>query len=776
MLCADPSGEGRVLRQSLLQTSAVERAFAVGAPGRPREVLALLSLLLACCCRTAAPAQDVAEAPASARRSDANAVGPVTVESSDWRAAAESGDWEGVAGAIDALGPLRRADPKTRYVRALAALRLGDFSTALAALEGLDAALPALEAEIASARARCQLEIGPFAAAAAYYEQLGSDAGRLEAARAWRRAGQPDRAARLAGMLLQARSPRPRNALYVAARWLRAELSEQLGELELARRDYRWLALTAAKPDAAQAYERTAHTRLTRMQRFRRASAFAERGEVDRVQQELAALHAAPGRMPVRSELRRVLGRAYYVARTDNAKAAEILERVARETRHAHSEDLFMAARARERALQFRRASRLYARIVQLYPGSPAEERARYLLAHVAYVQGRWAAAERAYTGYLRRYHSLRTGHRHGRFVSSALYERAVCQLAAHRPLQAFDDLERLAALQKKQRPLLEHLEGVALAASGRGSLENRAVERFEQVLARYPFSFAARASAARLQLMGREPRLRLPNPPALSPSAAAAELPPKAQLLARLGLASAAENVLREQAQRDPAHGCEWLCSSSAALGRGGVGYAHAAQVVRQGILQRPPTTANAWAWQCLHPRPYDREVARLERRFHLPAGLMHPVMRQESAFRPDALSPAGAVGLMQLLPATAERAARELSLEHEPERLTEANYNLELGAFYLGKLLNEFDRRVVFTLAGYNAGPRAVAYWFDSGRQLSLDVWVARIPFAETRDYVQHVFSGWNRYRYLAGGPEQMPRLALTLPDAVRLSASVY
>jgi soluble lytic murein transglycosylase len=129
-----------------------------------------------------------------------------------------------------------------------------------------------------------------------------------------------------------------------------------------------------------------------------------------------------------------------------------------------------------------------------------------------------------------------------------------------------------------------------------------------------------------------------------------------------------------------------------------------------------------------------------------------------------------------MQLLPVTAERAARELSLEHHPDRLIQVQYNLELGAFYLSKLLHEFDQQVVFTLASYNAGPKAVASWFQSGGELPLDLWVARIPFSETRRYVQHVVTNWVRYRYLTRGEHRLPRLALDLPKSLRISPHVY
>jgi soluble lytic murein transglycosylase len=217
-------------------------------------------------------------------------------------------------------------------------------------------------------------------------------------------------------------------------------------------------------------------------------------------------------------------------------------------------------------------------------------------------------------------------------------------------------------------------------------------------------------------------------------------------------------------------------LCGLYASVDRGWRRYALATATVKDTTLRRAPTASNLWAWQCLFPRPYGEAVARLEERYRLPTGLLHSVMRQESAFRPDAKSPAGAIGLMQLMPRTAERAAVELDLSHRPDRLEQVQYNLELGAFYLGKLLDDFDRQVVLALASYNAGPHAAMRWLDGGQDLPLDLWVARIPFTETRHYVTRVMANWARYRYLAGGPPSVPRVALDVPVGLELASNAY
>ncbi|MEO8182336.1 MAG: transglycosylase SLT domain-containing protein [Deltaproteobacteria bacterium] len=116
------------------------------------------------------------------------------------------------------------------------------------------------------------------------------------------------------------------------------------------------------------------------------------------------------------------------------------------------------------------------------------------------------------------------------------------------------------------------------------------------------------------------------------------------------------------------------------------------------------------------------------------------------------------------------------ELGLRYRPERLEQASYNLQIGAFYLSKLLDTLDRRVVLALASYNAGPHAVSRWLEGSGDLGLDLWVARIPYRETRNYVQSVMSSWARYRYLAEGPRAVPRLSLQVPRLAALQASAY
>ena len=141
---------------------------------------------------------------------------------------------------------------------------------------------------------------------------------------------------------------------------------------------------------------------------------------------------------------------------------------------------------------------------------------------------------------------------------------------------------------------------------------------------------------------------------------------------------------------------------------------------------------------------------------------------MRQESGFDPAAVSPARAVGLMQLLPETARPIADELSLPHDDARLTSPPYAIRVGARLLRKLLDQFHGNVALAVAAYNGGAESVERWLSRAPAMQLDGFVERIPFKETRDYVARVMGNLARYGYLANGEAGVPRIDLGLPAA--------
>ncbi|RYE11310.1 MAG: hypothetical protein EOP22_00160 [Hyphomicrobiales bacterium] len=139
-----------------------------------------------------------------------------------------------------------------------------------------------------------------------------------------------------------------------------------------------------------------------------------------------------------------------------------------------------------------------------------------------------------------------------------------------------------------------------------------------------------------------------------------------------------------------------------------------------------------------------------------------VYAVARQESRFQVNAISSAGARGLMQLMPGTAKDTAKKIGLDYSPAKLTsDPAYNTQLGSTYLGDQLSRYDGSLLLAAAAYNAGPGNANKWitaFGDPRADEVDpvVWVEMIPFAETRKYVQRVFGNYLVYRARLGGGE--------------------
>lgn len=134
----------------------------------------------------------------------------------------------------------------------------------------------------------------------------------------------------------------------------------------------------------------------------------------------------------------------------------------------------------------------------------------------------------------------------------------------------------------------------------------------------------------------------------------------------------------------------------------------------------------------------------------------LVHAIIRQESAFDQKALSPAGARGLMQLMPATAKETAKKMGISHQQDWLTaRPDHNIQLGSAYIKRMVARFDGNYPMAIAAYNAGPGRVDKWvkeIGDPRTGAVDMidWIELIPVPETRNYVQRVLEGVYIYRH--------------------------
>jgi len=156
------------------------------------------------------------------------------------------------------------------------------------------------------------------------------------------------------------------------------------------------------------------------------------------------------------------------------------------------------------------------------------------------------------------------------------------------------------------------------------------------------------------------------------------------------------------------------------------------------------------------LYPRPFDAEVGAAARLAQLAPEIVYGVVRQESLYRIDVVSTAGARGLMQLQPDTARRTARYWKRpEPSASDLFDPSINTTLGAGRLRMLLDQFNGQVPLALAAYNAGSNAVLRWL-APQPVDSDVWIENIPYNETRGYVERVLWHSIMFTWLAKGGE--------------------
>jgi soluble lytic murein transglycosylase len=261
-------------------------------------------------------------------------------------------------------------------------------------------------------------------------------------------------------------------------------------------------------------------------------------------------------------------------------------------------------------------------------------------------------------------------------------------------------------------------------------------------------------------------------------------KLPPPVDVLHRLGLDADAEAELHARegvifGAAPPGRGLEALCVAYGMLGRAKRRY-HLISQIPVDALRTEPGPSNRWAWECAYPMPFADDM-----KDDLPAALTpsagtgvasadevlaYAVMRQESNFDPDVISPAHAVGLMQLLPETARTVAQELHVPYEETRLKQPSFNVALGTRYLVDLGEKFAHspaKLPLIVAAYNAGDEAVVRWLTRVPKMDIDEFVERIPYVETRGYVSRVMGNWAHYEYLLHGDSGVPPLKLALAN---------
>lgn len=172
--------------------------------------------------------------------------------------------------------------------------------------------------------------------------------------------------------------------------------------------------------------------------------------------------------------------------------------------------------------------------------------------------------------------------------------------------------------------------------------------------------------------------------------------------------------------------------------------------------------------------PLAYSPVIAKHANQEGIALDWVYSLIRQESAFLPQAHSPVGAMGMMQIMPGTARQLSNSLGLL-PPSRsaMLQPETNVRLGTRYMGQLLDQFNGNIILATAAYNAGPHRAKAWQPKYLPVSGDLWIETIPYSETRDYVKNILTYQAIYRYHLGKEAQLSE-ALSLIPARRLQST--
>jgi soluble lytic murein transglycosylase len=400
----------------------------------------------------------------------------------------------------------------------------------------------------------------------------------------------------------------------------------------------------------------------------------------------------------IRSEARFWLAKALERQEQDEKAFALYMELAGEGKKQEFADDALMEAAGLRRSQgKYAEASRLFEQVVKLFPDSKFIPRANWEIGWCRYLAGEYAVAAESFRALLK------------------------------------DDLIREKALYW-------------LARATENTSSTEAGTYYRALLDEYPAGFYATWYRAQKGIQDLRESLNQQNGLNELPLIAGFEKP---RLLASLGMID--ESRAEMAAARKKAGDKKSLFPGLARIYLEMQDYSSAIAL----FLQNRPVKwdkASLPLWSAGYPLVYSDLVARDTATNGLSEGLIYALIRAESGFTPAIKSPAGAIGLMQLMPSTAKATARE-KRGFEPQRLTVPDYNIKLGTRHFRDLMNNYNGDVIYSIAAYNAGAAAVDRWVKNSKGLKMDEFIESIPYQETRDYVKKVFASAATYRKLYG-----------------------
>ena len=426
---------------------------------------------------------------------------------------------------------------------------------------------------------------------------------------------------------------------------------------------------------------------------------------------------------------------------------------------------------------KYKSAISIFSKLARSYPYPGYTTSAEYQIARCYRLRGRRREAERRFLSFARRYPW-------SKLADDALYEAGRVQEGEGRYLEAARTFERVASRYSKRS-----LADDALWRAGRCYFRARryreAIGAWRRLLRSYPGSPLANGARfwtaksyerlgaggkaltyyreaarngrryysirAREELARKGVKLKEIDPPSGAGLKELSELPlPRAGKLLQLGAADDASRELIRALRRYPRLKPHIYYNLSLCKRRIGD---HPASI-RYGLYLLRVKGGYEEVMKLVYPFPFRRLIERAARRFGLDPHFVAAMIYEESRFDPGAVSPAGAVGLMQIMPSTGREIARRLGMKgFRRSMLFDPQVNITLGCYYLGQLLKQFNGNFYLAAGAYNSGPARMRGWVKRIGLRDIDEFVEDIPFPETRAHIKKTMATFWIYRRLYG-----------------------
>jgi soluble lytic murein transglycosylase len=467
---------------------------------------------------------------------------------------------------------------------------------------------------------------------------------------------------------------------------------------------------------------------------LRRASALASQNEFSNSNQTLQMIPADGQSAAVSARIDLRAGMNQYRLRNWKQAEKSLSKAIGSTLPGIRSEARFWLAKTQERQGQDERAFALYMELAGEGKKQEFADDAIMEAGGLRRNQGRYADAARLFE-------QVVNGYPDSRLFSRAVWETGWCRYLAGEYAVAAESFRKLLKEESQREKVIYWL------ARSQESVSIDEADSYYRVLQEeYPAGFYATWHRSRKGLKDLREPLGARNALNELPQISGFEKP---RLLASLGLAE--ESRVEMSAARKKAGDKKALFPGLARIYLEIMDYSSSIAL----FLQNRPVKwdkASLPLWTAGYPQVYSDTVALNCAGNGLSEGLIYALIRAESGFSPSVRSPAGAIGLMQLMPSTAKATAREKG-EFNPLRLTVPEYNIQLGTRHFRDLMKEYDGEQIYSIAAYNAGVAAVERWRKNMKGLKMDEFIESIPYQETRDYVKKVYASAATYRQLYG-----------------------